>query len=76
LVHIVVPPMGTHGSSCICSRGWPYWTTIGGETLGPVKALWPSVEECEDREVGVDGLENRGSGGGIGGFWRGNHERG
>jgi hypothetical protein len=28
---------GTHGSSCICSRGWPDLESIG-EALGPVKA--------------------------------------
>jgi hypothetical protein len=27
---------GTHGSSCICSRGWPYCTSMGGEACGPV----------------------------------------
>jgi hypothetical protein len=26
---------GTHGSGCICSRGWPCWTSVGGEALGP-----------------------------------------
>jgi hypothetical protein len=26
---------GTHGSSCICIRGWPCWTSMGGEALGP-----------------------------------------
>jgi hypothetical protein len=28
----------THGSSHICSRGWPYLTSVGGEALGPMKA--------------------------------------
>jgi hypothetical protein len=37
---------GTHGPSCICSRGWPCWTSMGGGTLGPLKAGCPSVEEC------------------------------
>jgi hypothetical protein len=43
--------------------------------LGPVKAVFPSVGECQDQEVGVGGLV---SGGGCGdrGFWRGNQERG
>jgi hypothetical protein len=27
-----------HGSSCIYSRGWPYLTPVGGETLDPVEA--------------------------------------
>ena len=29
---------GSHGSSRICSRGWPYLASMGGETLGPVEA--------------------------------------
>ena len=28
----------THGSSHICSRGWPCQTSVGGEVLGSVKA--------------------------------------
>ena len=38
------------------------------EALGPVKALSPSVGECQDQEVGVGGLVSRGSGEGIGRF--------
>jgi hypothetical protein len=34
---------GTNVSSCICSRGWPSWSSMGGKALGPVKALCPSV---------------------------------
>jgi hypothetical protein len=33
----------THGSSCICSRGWPCGISMGRETLGPVKIQCPSV---------------------------------
>jgi hypothetical protein len=29
---------------------------MGGEVLGPVKALYLSVVECQDREAGVGGL--------------------
>jgi hypothetical protein len=42
---------GTHGSSCICSRGWPCQASMGGEALGPLKARCPSVGEFEGREV-------------------------
>jgi hypothetical protein len=28
---------GTHGSSCICSRGWPCGASMGEEALDPVK---------------------------------------
>jgi hypothetical protein len=49
---------------------------MGGEALGPVKALCPSVGECQEREVGVGGLGRRGMGDGIGGFRRGIEERG
>jgi hypothetical protein len=49
---------------------------MGGEALGPVQALCLSVRECQDQEAVVGGLVSRGSGKGIGGFWRGNQERG
>ena len=29
---------GTHGSSHICSRGWPCWASVGEDALGPVMA--------------------------------------
>ena len=45
----------THGSSRIYSRGWPCQASTGGEVLGPVKALCPSVGECEGEEAGVGG---------------------
>jgi hypothetical protein len=50
--------------------------SMGRESLGPVKALCPSVGECQIQEAGVGGLVSRGSGEGIGGFQRGNQERG
>jgi hypothetical protein len=37
---------GTCGSSYICSRGWPSRSSMGGEALGPVKVLCPSIGEC------------------------------
>ena len=43
-----------------------------GDALGPVKALCPSVGECQGQEAGVGGLGSRESGKGIGDFWRGN----
>ena len=67
---------GTHGSSCLCSRGWSSWSSMGREALSSVKVLSPSVGECQGQESGVRGLVSRGSGEGIGGFWRGNQERG
>jgi hypothetical protein len=36
---------------------------MGGEALGPVKALCPSVGECQDREEGVGDLVSREEGG-------------
>jgi hypothetical protein len=50
---------GTHGSSGICIRGWPSWSSMGEEALGPVKALYPSEGECQGLEVGVGGLVSR-----------------
>jgi hypothetical protein len=58
----------THGSSCICSRRWPSQSSMGGEVLGPVKALCPSVGECQGQEAGVGGFLSRGRGTGMGGF--------
>jgi hypothetical protein len=33
---------------------------MGGEALGPVKALCPSIGECQGQETGVDRLGSRG----------------
>ena len=41
---------------------------MGGEALGPVKALCLSIEECQDREARVGGLVSKGRGDGIGGL--------
>jgi hypothetical protein len=52
---------------------------MGGEALGPVKDRCPSVEECQDGEVGGWGEHphrSRGKGDGIRGLRRGNQERG
>jgi len=44
----------THGYSCICRREWPSWAQMGGEALGLVKALCPSIEETRTgRQVGL-----------------------
>jgi hypothetical protein len=71
----LAPPLGTHGgiqdSNHICSRGWTYGTSMGGKALGLVKGQYPSVGECQDREVGVGGLVSKGMGKGIGGFSEG-----
>jgi hypothetical protein len=48
---------------------------MGREALGPVKALCPSVGECQDRKAGLSGLVSRGMGHGIGGF-RGERRKG
>jgi hypothetical protein len=39
----------------ICSREWPCWSSVGEETLGPVKVGCPSVGKCLDVEAGVGG---------------------
>ena len=44
---------------------------MGGEALGLVKILCPSIRECQGQEAGVDGLGSR-VGEGIGDFQRGN----
>jgi len=37
---------GTHGSSCICSTGWPCVASMRGEILCPMKAWCSIVGEC------------------------------
>ena len=34
----------------IYSRGWPSWPSMGGEAVGPVKALGPNIGEWKDKE--------------------------
>ena len=53
---------GTHGSSWLYIIGWPSWSSVGIEALGPVKTLCPNVRECQGQEAGVDGLVSRGRG--------------
>jgi hypothetical protein len=48
---------------------------MGGEALGPVKALCPSVGECQEQEVGVGRLVSKGRGKVIGGFGGGGEIR-
>lgn len=36
-----------------------------GEALGAVRALCPSIGECQDQEARVGGLESRGRGDGV-----------
>jgi hypothetical protein len=52
----------THGTSCICSRGWPSRPSMGGKALGLVKIICPSIGECQGQEAGVGGLVSRGGG--------------
>jgi hypothetical protein len=62
---------GTQGSSRIYCRGWPCGISVTGESLGLMKAQYPSVEEYQDREVGEGGLGIGGREDGIGGFLEG-----
>jgi hypothetical protein len=50
----------------------PSQSSIGGEALGHVKALFPSVWEWQDQEMGMGGLVSRSRGRGTRGesFWR------
>jgi hypothetical protein len=41
---------------------------MGGEALGLVKILCPSIGECQGQEAGVGGLVSRGRREGIGNF--------
>ena len=49
---------------------------MGGEAIGPVKVLWPSMGECQGQEAGVGGLVRRGREERIGGFYRGDQGKG
>ena len=49
---------------------------MGGEALGLVKFLWPSIGECQGLEVEVSGLDSRVMGDEIGCFQRRNQENG
>jgi hypothetical protein len=42
---------------------------MGGEALGPVKVICPSIGACQDQEAGMARLVNRE---GMEGFQRGN----
>ena len=46
------------------------------KALGPVKALCPSVGECQGQEAGVGELVSSGIGEGLRGFQSRNQERG
>ena len=39
----------------------PCGTSMGGEALGPVKALYPNVEEWQGQKAGVGGLVSKGA---------------
>jgi hypothetical protein len=45
---------------------------MGGEALGLVKVICPSIGDCQDQEAGMGGLVSRGRGGRHRGFLRGN----
>jgi hypothetical protein len=45
--------------SCICSRRWPSWPSLGGEALGLAKIMCSSTGECKVQEAGVGGLGSR-----------------
>jgi hypothetical protein len=49
---------------------------MGGKALDPVKALCPSVGECQDQKAEVSGLVTRGRGEVIDSFQRRNQGRG
>ena len=56
LVHI-----SNRVSSYICSRERPSQSSVGGQALGLVRILGPSIRECQGQEVGLGGLGSRGS---------------
>jgi hypothetical protein len=49
---------------------------VGGEALDPVMVICPNIGDFQGQEVGMGGLVSRVRGEGIGGFGKGNQERG
>jgi hypothetical protein len=41
---------GTHGSSYKCNRGWPSWSSMGGEALASVKVICPNIGNARARK--------------------------
>jgi hypothetical protein len=64
--------VGLMAPAAYIAEDWPGWSSMGGEALGPEKALCPIIGECQGQESGVGGLMSRGKEKGIGDFWRGN----
>ena len=42
---------GTVAPAAYVARGWPCGSSVGGQALGPVKALCPCVGECQCQEA-------------------------
>ena len=43
----------THKAGHLCVRGYPCWTSVGVEALGPEGVRCPSVGECQGGRTGV-----------------------
>ena len=55
-------------SSCICSREWSSWPSMGGKALDLPNIICPNIGECQGQEAGVGGLGSR-TGEGYRGLW-------
>jgi hypothetical protein len=55
--------MGLMAPAALCSRGWPSWSSMVEEALGPVKVLCHSVGGCQGQEAGKGGLVSMEGGG-------------
>jgi hypothetical protein len=66
-----------HGFGCVCIRGWPCRTSVGGAAFGPVGIQCPSVgRKGESRWVGEHPHRGRGREDGLGDFqktWKGDN---
>jgi hypothetical protein len=72
---------GIHGSSRIYSRGWPSQSSMGREAFGLGEGSMPqcrgmSGPGSRSGWVGEQEMGEGGRGEGLGGFQRGNQERG
>jgi hypothetical protein len=46
----------------MCNRGWPSWSSVGGEALGPVKDICPKYRRMPEPGIGVGKLWSVGGG--------------
>jgi hypothetical protein len=59
----------TRVSSCICSRRWPSWISLGREAPWSSKLYMPQYRGTPGTRSGSEWVGEQGRGEGIGDFW-------